>query len=375
MSFTLIRTENKRILIELAEGYSEPGFMHYPAHASMPPWEVIEPNKPNLETAERVIRAYQLAMREYVPPSPGMWDEIESRNPAFIRALNTGNVPCVAETLSRMFRTNLVYGLGKVHESLARDNEEGVKQVRRRWTDLLVSLAEAVGTRRVRLLLQEGIESFRRALDVDVDELLIETEQRIGFDLSFPPVGGIYGCRAGDKFVTMDSLWHASTLYRLTQLGAESSSRIAEIGGGYGCLGMMAARAGFSYEIFDLPWVGAIQGYFLIEALGGAALFGEKDGKVRVSPYWRFFDLPDASLDYIVNTNSLPEMGEETGLAYLREMGRLLNGQFLSVNQEGKARGQTCVAELAERAGTLRRLSRHLAWVEQGYVEEVYAPK
>lgn len=377
---TLIKSSNKRKLIELALAYAEPGFMHYPGYAMPPPWVVVEPAAPCLEAAVRVTAAYRLALREYEPPAAGMWDDIEAHpdNRLFLNALRQGDSPAVAEALSGMFRTNLVYGLGRVHESLAGDNPEGIRQCRLRWVDLLVSLAEAVGAARVRLLLQEGVEAHRRALGVDAEALVRETGRRIGFDLSFPPVGGPYGCVVGGALVTMDSLSHAYTLHRLRQLGGVANSRVVEIGGGYGCLAFLAARAGLTdYEIFDLPWVGAIQGYFLIAALGAerVRLFGEEGGGVRVTPHWRFAGLANRSVDYVVNTNSLPELGEATGLAYVKGIGRVLRGRFLSINQEAGVRGQTCVPELIERAGNLTRHSRHLCWNEQGYVEEVYGPR
>lgn len=375
---SFIRHSNKQFLIELAEAHAEPGFMHYPRNATPPPWEVRDPSRPDPEAAERVADAYHKALAEYEAPAAGMWDQIEAHpeNRPFFDSLRSRDIPALADMLARMFQTNLVYGLGRVHASLAGDNPEGVDSCRRRWVDLLVSLAEAVGATRVKLLLQEGVEAFRRALRVDVDGLSSETKHRLGFDYSFPAIGGPYGCYAAGDFVTMDSLSHSYTLYRLRQLGAGASSRVVEIGGGYGCLAFLAARAGHEdYEIFDLPWVNVLQGYFLIGALGRdrVTLFGENGAGMKVSPHWRFADLPDASVDYVVNTNSLPEMGEATALAYLEGAGRVSRGRFLSINQEGGVCGQTCVRELAERAG-LRRESRHLCWVEQGYVEEVYHP-
>jgi hypothetical protein len=144
----------------------------------------------------------------------------------------------------------------------------------------------------------------------------------------------------------------------------------------------MAHRAGVRrYAIFDLPWVNALQGYFLIRTLpeGTVRLHGEDAGDVRVLPYWKLDDEPAGSCDVLVNTDSLPEMGHATAKGYLPKVRRVTRGVFLSVNQEAKAEvpgvgPQQCVAELVAEAGGFRAESRQRYWMRQGYVEEVYRP-
>jgi hypothetical protein len=129
-----------------------------------------------------------------------------------------------------------------------------------------------------------------------------------------------------------------------------------------------------------LPWVNALQGYFLIMALppGAVRLYGETGGDVAVLPHWCVRSLPDGSVDHMVNSDSMPEMGVETARDYVRQISRLLRGGglFLSINQEGKGANadvgpQNWVAELIAEHGGFRAASRQRGWMRQGYVEEV----
>jgi hypothetical protein len=168
-------------------------------------------------------------------------------------------------------------------------------------------------------------------------------------------------------------------------LGASADSPIAEIGGGYGCLSFLMYRAGLrNYAIYDLPWVNAIQGYFLIMSLSkGVRLYGEpaSNGTLEILPYWMFEEVRENSIDFVVNTDSLPEMGASTAEGYIRHIPGILsnNGIFFSVNQEAMsdvhgAGAQNCVRDLIVRNNHYRVASRHRYWMRQGYVEEVFVP-
>jgi hypothetical protein len=169
----------------------------------------------------------------------------------------------------------------------------------------------------------------------------------------------------------------------LQQLGAEPESRIVEIGGGFGGLARLAFRAGLqNFEVFDLPWVNVLQGYYLLMSLPQerVRLYGEHSGDLRISPHWRFTDLPDRSVDFVVNTDSLPEMALAVRQEYITQIQRVLTGYFLSINQESGMviddfDPQGPVRELVEQDGGYRLLGRNRWWMCQGYVEEVYTPK
>ena len=79
-----------------------------------------------------------------------MWDRIAAGKRAFLAALARGDEAAVQTALDRMFRSDLTWGLGQVHEShpqMLRESPETFLHYR--FTDVLVSLAEAVDAARV----------------------------------------------------------------------------------------------------------------------------------------------------------------------------------------------------------------------------------
>jgi hypothetical protein len=346
-------------------------------------WEVLDPDPDDRETVERVVAAFHRAVA-VTPPAPRcLWDHLEGQNGAFTQALTDGDLDGVGRVLRGMFRSSAVYGLGWFMEGVAeelRDTPDGCQHVLR-WTDSLRSLAEAVGVLNLTNP-EQNPTAYRRTLDFDLAATVAGVERALGLDLSFPAVGGAYGCRLGGRLYAVDPFVHAYTVHRLRQMGAEPGSSVAEIGGGYGCLALLAHRAGLrDYTVYDLPWVSALQGYFLIRTLppGTVRLFGEEAGTVRVLPWPCFHDRPGRSVDYVVNCNSMAEMGEDAAVAYLRTIGRVTRRAFLSINQEAKVPvldypPQLSVAELARRVEGLTAVSRYPYWMRKGYVEEVYRP-
>ncbi|MCH7799018.1 MAG: hypothetical protein IID28_11335, partial [Planctomycetes bacterium] len=85
--------------------------------------------------------------------------------------------------------------------------------------------------------------------------------------------------------------------------------------------------------------------------------------------------IADDSVELVINCDSLPEIGRETALHYLRQI-RRISRRFLSINQETRKThngiAQNWVSELVEQAGGFQRVYRFRHWMEQGYVEELY---
>jgi hypothetical protein len=384
----LVTEEYERVLATVADaGAGGLRLHHSPGHARLAtPW-IVAPDQPDgrsLEAAARVAKAYRRAMTEAMAPAPGMWDKAQANNAAFLQSMERDDLPAVRDQLAGMFQTDLVWGLGRVCALVASQIRVGVGNVpyRYQFTDLLVSLAEALGVTRLTNAEQDA-KQHARVLDADMDETFRASAKRLGVDLSFPQVGGAYGFVAADVRTSSDMMNHAYTLHRLRELGATPADELVEIGGGFGCLGLIMARAGFrKYAIYDLPWVNAIQGYFLIMSLppGSVRLLGEENGELEILPFWRFYLRPPDSADYVVNANSLPEMGVATARSYVAAIHRVARKLFLSINQEAKAPShdygpQQCVAELIDEHGGYERLSRQRYWMRPGYAEEVFRPK
>jgi hypothetical protein len=268
-----------------------------------------------------------------------------------------------------------------VHTSHLETLHEPITHLGFHFTDTLVSLAEALGASRVSCMGQDA-PGHLRPLHRDLDALYEACADRLGFDPGYPDQCGAFGFRVAGALATIDSLTHAYAAFRLAQLGAGLASSAYELGGGYGGLALMAHRAGIGrYAIFDLPWVNALQGYFLILALprNAVRLYGETEGNFRVEPYWRLHAEAENACDFSVNSDSLPEMGEATACDYLAHLHRVTAKAFLSINQEAKAHyggaePQNCVRELVDRHGGFRCTSRQRHWLRQGYVEEVFEP-
>jgi hypothetical protein len=312
----------------------------------------------------------------------GMWNHAERRNARFIGALQRGDVSEVRNHMSALFQCPLINGLGRFHGYMAAQlRTSNAATIQLQFTDALVSLAEAVGAARVTSFEQDA-RQHAHALDQDLDALLRRIEERTGLQLDFPNVGGAYGCTAAGRRLAIDSLIHGYTVRRLCELGARPDWRFMEIGGGYGCLAALMHRNGFAnYAIYDLPWVNAIQGYFLIMAHPErqVRLFGEAAGDLQVLPYSQLFELPAQSVDAVINTDSLPEVGAPMARKYVANVCRIAKRFFFSINQEAKAavesfEPQQCVAELVEESAGLTCLSRQRYWMRPGYVEEVYVP-
>jgi hypothetical protein len=358
---------------------AEPTFMHVPTNARVGPFDTVPIDSSNEARAlvPRIITAYHRAMDEFRAPARSMWDDIQQHNADFCAALERSDAEAVFGYLRGMFQSNLIWGLGFVAEEVTR-TEHDRDHYLRLLTDALVSLSECVGQLSVKCIEQQGPEEWMRALDVDLEDV-VRALSSYGVNVSFPGIAAAYGSTLGGQFVTVDSVVQSALVWRLRQLGATPASSIVEIGGGYGCQALKALQAGLHCRIYDLPWVNAVQGYFL--GLGAGAgqvsLFGERPAAIQVLPHWKLGALPDRSVDFVVSANALAEMGRETASRYVRQIDRCLNGYFLSIGQEAQTRyretgPQNQVLSLVRQTERLRLVSRQLWWMRQGYVEEVY---
>ena len=360
--------------------------MHLPMAPVLAPIVMLDadaPDERSMHAARRVIDAWHAAMQSAQAPAPSMWGAIEEQHAEFFAAVRKRDVAAVQKTLARLFHTHLIWGLGRVHPltpvHIAQGQPEGVQiQV----TDALVSLAEATGAARITCIEQQGVPAHLDALRVDVDALLDAVIERARLALDMPAAGGNYGCTIAGRQVSIDSLVHAYTPYRLRQLGVQPRERIVEIGGGYGCLAYVVRRNGFEdYTIVDLPWVNLLQGYVLMMTLPpeDVSLFGEPERAVKVRPFWDFASLGNRSVDVVINTDSLPEIGQETGRRYIADIARVIRHYFLSINQEAMVEypgvgHQLHVNGMVAEEPRLQLLHRQRYWMRQGYVEEVFAP-
>jgi putative sugar O-methyltransferase len=386
-----LNEQNAKLSVELGAGSTLHSFMHYPWTAQTAAQAILDPDK-DIERArraiERIISAFKISQDEnQALTGSSMWDEIGNRHSGVIAMIAAADVDSLVPLFTQLFQSELIWGLGKFDNNLVEDMKRvpDKSHVQLRITDALISLAQASAAYGVTNVEQQGTRGHLNALDTNLENIFRATREKTGLELSSPEVGASYGCRIDGQFVTIDGFLHSYSLLRLKQLEAQTDGLIAEIGGGFGALAQLAVRAGYrKYRIYDLPWVNAIQAYYLLMSLpeNSVRLHGEpKHDKqfVEVLPYWEFERVPPESLDFVINCDSLPEMSSDTCASYLKAIARTLKGVFISINQEAKspnANGgnQNSVPEMVDSLGKLKRISRSLYWMRQGYVEEIYVP-
>lgn len=380
--------ENARLSVELGSGSTLHSFMHYPWHATSANQKILtadEDSELSRAAIDRIIKAYAASCKDHQAlTGSSMWDGIEERHQNFLSALNDGDSARLHQILANMFQEDIIWGLGKFDNNLVTDMRRvpDKSHVQLRVVDNLVSFAQAAGVLGLVNVEQEGIQSNLEVLKVDLTKVLRDSEKLAELDLTSPEIGGCYGCEIDGSFITIDGLQHSYTVHRLVQLDCKPDYLIAEIGGGFGCLAYHAFRKGFkNFSIFDLPWVNALQAYYLLMTIPqeDVCLYNETSGTVKVLPYWSFDELGEKSVDYVINSDSMPEMSQETCTGYISKIQTVVRNKFLSINQESKASNgngafQNSVPETIAKVGGLRRKSRSIYWMRQGFAEEVYVP-
>lgn len=212
----------------------------------------------------------------------------------------------------------------------------------------------------------------------------------MGLDIAPPPIdGGLFKISAGSgqdaaRFGERDcnGIYTGWTLVQL--LGRRASgAALCEIGGGSGRVAYWAKRFGIDdYTIYDLPQVNAVQGFYLMKALGGEGvrLYGESgaqsQGGFRVLPYFATRDVNCRRYDLVLNQDSFPEINTEVVREYLAWIKKVSHA-FLSINHESRPNAvggslQNNVSELVRESGGYRLQSRQLYWLRKGYVMELY---
>ena len=212
----------------------------------------------------------------------------------------------------------------------------------------------------------------------------------LGTDITPPPIdGGLFKISTGPeqgagRFGERDcnAIYTGWALAQLLEVRA-SGAAVCEIGGGAGRVAYWARRFGIDdYTIYDLPQVNAVQGFYLMKALGGEAvrLYGEdhaeSQGGICVLPYFACRDVTSRRYDLVLNQDSFPEINVDLVREYLAWTKKVSHA-FLSINHESQPNAvggafQNNVSELVRESGGYRLRSRQLYWLRKGYVMELY---
>lgn len=148
-------------------------------------------------------------------------------------------------------------------------------------------------------------------------------------------------------------------------------------------------EAASSYTLIDID-AGLLSQHLLLKASFGDSVRlceGSQTsflrGTITLVPTLQFPDFDFNGCDIVVNVDSFPEMGSDVVESYFTRINASSTVRFLfSQNQEsrisdawslpqGGSGRQSCVKDLAEKFG-FKTVSRHLAWMRMGYVEELF---
>lgn len=315
---------------------------------------------------------------------PSLWDEQALARRDFLRALETNDVAALRAAFSDLFGgvllNGMAHGSSLFAEEVSNPYERGFFGLR--TLDCLLALAEARGVKAVANFAQAKLPRLMADLRPDVTALAAGLEDELGFSLDMPAAGAPYLADFGERRFAPDMLRHSYVAARLRELGLGQDDPILEIGGGFGMLAFLAARAGLGpYTILDLPFVGAIQHGWLGAVLGPSRVGGAHGqqagaGSVTLLPPSSLLDEPGIQQwSMVVNCDSFPEIPADIARAYLRAI-RGRTPYFLSINQEAEKPHngipQHRVLNLTREVGGFRRVYRFRHWLEQGYVEELY---
>ena len=246
--------------------------------------------------------------------------------------------------------------------------------------DRFLALAVSLGVVRVEF------PEWGQSINSDLEQVCDRIDEALGFSISIPPCFGIYGVKAGRHRIHIMAAAHAYTAWRIENLlETKGTSHICEIGGGYGGVAHCSFQSPpKSYSLIDLPFINALQGYFLMKTCGAenARLFGEDhpERPIAVLPYWCIKDMADNCFDLVISPESLPEIDRENAEAYIEDIARTSKRYFLSIDQETAATvsrnssfQHNVVADLVRAQGGFERVYRFPYWIWRGQLEELFA--
>jgi len=245
----------------------------------------IVPTGSDVDHADRLLAAYNLAMANAPATKPeDLWTSIARQQRSFFEVLTSGDPQRLATYLCNMSRHDATQGTvqGSAEYRHLRHSAGYRRFVARMAKDKLVSLAEAVGAVPCENP-EQGV--WGHNFQMRTEDLVSRVSAALGMDITPPAIdGGLFKISTGPeqgagRFGERDCN-AIYTAWALTQLLEEraSGAAVCEIGGGSGRVAYWARRFGIDdYTIYDLPQVNAVQGFYLMKALGGEAvrLYGE----------------------------------------------------------------------------------------------------
>lgn len=359
--------------------------LQHPLGAAPPkiPFGSIDPQpKPERqENALRLLRAFTLSINEadYTPRlanggNGDMWQGISDAIMNDLRdAIEAERADLLADALMNFGRSFTWFG--GVSTSIDGYNRNQTNEhIALTYWDNLLRLAEFVGVIPV-----ENPEAgpWGDALNKDPEAIISAIEKKLGISVA-PPMGiihtdGILLRGYALHYRHINAIYSAVRLKQLS--GLRRSRRFVEIGGGIGLAAYYARQFSLTdYTLLDLPITNLLSANFLMMALNPRAvcLHGEETegSKVKILPFWGASRFRDNSFDICLNQDSINEMPENIRDWYRDEIGRVVEGYFVSINHEYFF-PKTVNALFGSSFG-FRLVHRSPYWIRSGYVEELF---
>lgn len=362
------------------------------------PREIVFSQEPSTRTydddrdlIDRIIVSYQRAIDSAPPEVRDSFADLLWTDNGYlgfqaglIAALQAGDSYRLHDLLRCMFVSDAVHalGMGKAEADILRSKPENLRSYGIQWIDRLVSLSYAVGAMPVQYR-EYNPKAYSESLIIKVEEVAKLVEKRLQICLKFPDIGGVFGGKLGGSPFPMHAFILLAAAFQVSLLDPSVDSLAIEIGGGFGGLAYWVYNlTPCKYRIYDLPYVLALQGYFLGRAIGQdkITLYGESvrpEPGVSLHPGWDLLQHPPSNVEVAISQDSLPEVPLEIALAYLKVLGTALNGSFLSINHEASAhrdggRILASVPKLISQVGGFRLRQRAPFFLREGFIQEVY---
>ncbi len=342
----------------------------------------LEPDKlDSPEIYERLIASYRNATRGDAVLGDGAWKVLSMNCHRELDGyLRDGDSKSVGKILAKMFRDPVTSGLA-LGETAYFATKKNPYPAALDWHDKAISFGQAVGV----VPLQNPEQgAYGNLLHLDSIDVFRRSIERVGLAAFPPQVGSLFGVQFDSGVVPTNHLFHLYAAYRISTLFSDQQPACLEIGGGVGLLAYVAASMGIrQYCIVDLPLVNVLQGYVLLRSglADTVQLYGEEppisESRISLLPSNTIDEVGSRSFDLVINQDSLPEMGYQTMIGYIKSIQRISKGYFLSINQEARASNgsgssQGWVHDVCRAESGMKLLYRAPYWLRKGYAEELY---
>lgn len=361
---------------------------HPPVHGS-PDIRVSQtlprPGPRHIEIAERLIRAFDLAMRDesshrVTGAKNDLWTVIQRGELAsFWDVIKKRDPQILSEYLLRFGESGTCFG-GLAFCKDGYNQSEDEAHIALSYFDEAVSLAEAMGCLRCENPEQgEWGENLYRNPNAIFDAI----EREFGASITPPQhTTGVFGIQTSRGVFHYRHLNALYVAWRIRRMIPSPTEAVCEYGGGLGSIPYFLHALGIrNYTIYDLPLANVFAGHFLMNSLSpeDVVLYGETGDAqaIKVLPYWECRAASNKYFDVTINQDSFPEIDEAMVRFYLSEIQRTTRNYFVSINQEGEAPmpgggRHLNVSRLMMAFPLFHRLHRSRYWIRGGYVEEIY---